>query len=245
MPGGTVIRAGAHLAPGVVVMPPAYVNIGAWIGPDAMVDSHVLVGPAGLVLARVLDVKEVGDRTGAILDAGIHTALRPTLVGGGHRLRLLTSEQRQPGHVIAAGPLCTGPDVFPEPLDRIPAIRDLVAILDLGAIADRMLLYPKMLGECVRSSAQHLTRVRCSPVAADLNPPRVASTTPTIRDEQDDVAQDTASPTAERNARLNTPRSRPVRLEVLAATAGDDLQSSRCHTSPSSRGGRSAVNRSE
>lgn len=53
VPGGTVIRAGAHLAPGVVVMPPAYVNIGAWIGPDAMVDSHVLVGSCAQVGARV------------------------------------------------------------------------------------------------------------------------------------------------------------------------------------------------
>ena len=53
VPGGTVIRAGAHLSPGVVVMPPAYVNIGAWIGPDAMVDSHVLVGSCAQIGARV------------------------------------------------------------------------------------------------------------------------------------------------------------------------------------------------
>jgi 2,3,4,5-tetrahydropyridine-2-carboxylate N-succinyltransferase len=53
VPGGTVIRAGAHLAAGVVVMPPAYVNVGAWIGPDAMVDSHVLVGSCAQIGARV------------------------------------------------------------------------------------------------------------------------------------------------------------------------------------------------
>jgi diaminopimelate decarboxylase len=101
--------------------------------PVILEPGRFLVGPAGLVLARVLDVKEVGDRTVAILDAGIHTALRPLLAGGGHRLRLLTSEQRQTGDVIAAGPLCTGLDVFPESLDLIPVIGDLVAILDLGA----------------------------------------------------------------------------------------------------------------
>ena len=53
VPGGTSIRAGAHLEPGVVVMPPSYVNVGAWIGADTMVDSHVLVGSCAQVGARV------------------------------------------------------------------------------------------------------------------------------------------------------------------------------------------------
>ena len=53
VPGCTSIRAGAHLEPGVVVMPPSYVNVGAWIGADAMVDSHVLVGSCAQVGARV------------------------------------------------------------------------------------------------------------------------------------------------------------------------------------------------
>ncbi|HXG02779.1 MAG TPA: 2,3,4,5-tetrahydropyridine-2,6-dicarboxylate N-succinyltransferase [Candidatus Binatia bacterium] len=44
VPGGTSIRAGSHLGPGVVVMPPSFVNIGAWIGSRTMIDSHVLVG---------------------------------------------------------------------------------------------------------------------------------------------------------------------------------------------------------
>ena len=53
VPGGTAIRAGAHLEPGVVVMPPSYVNVGAWVGADTMVDSHVLVGSCAQVGARV------------------------------------------------------------------------------------------------------------------------------------------------------------------------------------------------
>lgn len=44
VPGGTSIRRGAYLAPGVVVMTPAFVNAGAWVDAGAMVDSHVLVG---------------------------------------------------------------------------------------------------------------------------------------------------------------------------------------------------------
>lgn len=53
VPGGTAIRAGAHLEPGVVVMPPSYVNVGAWVGEDTMIDSHVLVGSCAQVGARV------------------------------------------------------------------------------------------------------------------------------------------------------------------------------------------------
>jgi len=53
VPGGTAVRAGAHLEPGVVVMPPSYVNVGAWIGADTMVDSHVLVGSCAQVGERV------------------------------------------------------------------------------------------------------------------------------------------------------------------------------------------------
>src|SRR5690606_13122990 len=44
VPGGTSVRRGAHLAEGVVVMPPSYVNTGASVGAGSMVDSHVLVG---------------------------------------------------------------------------------------------------------------------------------------------------------------------------------------------------------
>jgi len=53
VPGGTAIRAGAHLEPGVIVMPPSYVNVGAWVGEGTMVDSHVLVGSCAQIGARV------------------------------------------------------------------------------------------------------------------------------------------------------------------------------------------------
>ena len=49
VPGGTSVRRGAHVSPGVVVMPPSYVNVGARVGPGTMVDSHVLVGSCAQV----------------------------------------------------------------------------------------------------------------------------------------------------------------------------------------------------
>ncbi len=44
VPGGSSVRCGAYLAPGVIVMPPAYVNIGAYVDSGTMIDSHALVG---------------------------------------------------------------------------------------------------------------------------------------------------------------------------------------------------------
>ncbi len=51
--GGSAVRRGAHLAAGVVVMPPAYVNVGAFVGEGSMVDSHALVGSCAQVGRRV------------------------------------------------------------------------------------------------------------------------------------------------------------------------------------------------
>ena len=53
VPGGSAVRDGAYLAPGVICMPPMYVNIGAWVGADTLIDSHALVGSCAQVGARV------------------------------------------------------------------------------------------------------------------------------------------------------------------------------------------------
>jgi 2,3,4,5-tetrahydropyridine-2-carboxylate N-succinyltransferase len=53
VPGGSAVRDGAYLAPGVICMPPMYVNIGAWVGEGSMIDSHALVGSCAQVGARV------------------------------------------------------------------------------------------------------------------------------------------------------------------------------------------------
>jgi 2,3,4,5-tetrahydropyridine-2-carboxylate N-succinyltransferase len=53
VPGGSAIRRGAYVAPGVVCMPPMYVNVGAWIGTGTMIDSHALVGSCAQIGERV------------------------------------------------------------------------------------------------------------------------------------------------------------------------------------------------
>ena len=53
VPGGSSIRRGAHVARGVVCMPPMYINVGAHIGEGTMIDSHALVGSCAQIGARV------------------------------------------------------------------------------------------------------------------------------------------------------------------------------------------------
>jgi 2,3,4,5-tetrahydropyridine-2-carboxylate N-succinyltransferase len=53
VPGGSAIRDGCYVAPGVVCMPPMYINVGAYVGEGTMVDSHALVGSCAQVGRRV------------------------------------------------------------------------------------------------------------------------------------------------------------------------------------------------
>ncbi len=53
VPGGSSVREGAYVAPGVVCMPPMYINVGAYVDEGSMVDSHALVGSCAQVGKRV------------------------------------------------------------------------------------------------------------------------------------------------------------------------------------------------
>ncbi len=75
VPGGTTVRAGAHLEPGVTIVPPSFVNIGAWVGRGTMVDSHVLVGSCAQIGARVH--LSAGVQVGGVLEPA---GARPVIV---------------------------------------------------------------------------------------------------------------------------------------------------------------------
>ncbi|HXR09571.1 MAG TPA: hypothetical protein VN792_02280, partial [Candidatus Acidoferrales bacterium] len=49
VPGGSSIRDGAHIARGVICMPPMFVNVGAYVGENTLIDSHALVGSCAQV----------------------------------------------------------------------------------------------------------------------------------------------------------------------------------------------------
>ena len=53
VPGGSSIRSGAYIAPGVICMPPMYVNVGAYVDEATLIDSHALVGSCAQVGKRV------------------------------------------------------------------------------------------------------------------------------------------------------------------------------------------------
>ena len=107
VPGGTSVRRGAYLAPGVAIIPPAFVNVGAWVGEGTMIDSHVLVGSCaqvgrGVHLSAAVQVGGVLEPPGArpvIVEEG-------AFVGGGCGLYEGVVVGR--GAVVAAGVVLTG-----------------------------------------------------------------------------------------------------------------------------------------
>jgi 2,3,4,5-tetrahydropyridine-2-carboxylate N-succinyltransferase len=107
VPGGTSVRAGVYLGPGVVVMPPSFVNVGAWIGEDTMVDSHVLVGSCAQIGARVH--LSAGVSIGGVLEPA---GARPVIVEDGAFVgagsSLLEGVLVGSGAVIGAGVILTG-----------------------------------------------------------------------------------------------------------------------------------------
>jgi 2,3,4,5-tetrahydropyridine-2-carboxylate N-succinyltransferase len=107
VPGGSSVRSGVHLAPGVTIMPPAYANIGAWVGRGTMIDSHVLVGSCAQVgsdvhLSAAVQIGGVLEPAGArpvIVEDG-------AFVGGGAGLYEGVTVRRNA--VIGAGTIITG-----------------------------------------------------------------------------------------------------------------------------------------
>ncbi len=53
VPGGSSVRRGAYVAPGVICMPPMFINVGAYVDEGSMIDSHALVGSCAQIGKRV------------------------------------------------------------------------------------------------------------------------------------------------------------------------------------------------
>lgn len=132
VPGGTSVRAGAHLERDVVIMPPSFINIGAWIGAGTMVDSGVLVGScaqigrnvhlaAGVVIGGVLE--PAGARSVIVED--------DAFIGAG--ASLLDGVLVRAGAVIGAGVTLTGTS----------RLFDLVHGMELGGTSGRPLIVPE------------------------------------------------------------------------------------------------------
>ena len=107
VPGGTTVRSGAHLEPGVTIIPPSYVNVGAWIGRGSMVDSHVLVGSCAQI-GRDVHLGAAAQVGGVLEPPGARPVIveDEAFVGGGCGLYEGVVVGR--GAVLGAGVVLTG-----------------------------------------------------------------------------------------------------------------------------------------
>jgi len=107
VPGGSSIRDGAYVAPGVVCMPPMYVNVGAYVDEGAMIDSHVLVGSCAQIGKRV-HLSAAAQIGGVLEPVGALPVIveDDVLVGGGCGIYEGTIVRQRA--VLAAGTILTG-----------------------------------------------------------------------------------------------------------------------------------------
>lgn len=135
VPGGSAVRSGAHLARGVVMMPPAYVNVGAFVGEGTMIDSHALVGSCAQIGARVH--LSAAAQIGGVLEpvnASPVIIEDDVLVGG--NTGVYEGTVVRAGAVLAAGTILTrGTPVFDLPNNTVlRASAEIPLIIPAGAV---------------------------------------------------------------------------------------------------------------
>lgn len=106
VPGGSSVRSGAYLAPGVICMPPMYVNAGAYVDEGTLIDSHALVGSCAQIGKRVH--LSAAAQVGGVLEpvnASPVIIEDDVLVGG--NCGVYEATQVRQGAVLAAGVILT------------------------------------------------------------------------------------------------------------------------------------------
>ena len=106
VPGGSAVRAGAHIGNGTILMPPCYVNAGAFVGEGSLVDSHALVGSCAQVGQRV-HLSAAAQLGGVLEPAGARPVIveDDAIIGGGCGIYEGTLIRRRA--VVAAGVVLT------------------------------------------------------------------------------------------------------------------------------------------
>ena len=131
VPGGSAVRDGAYIAPGVILMPPMYVNIGAWIGEQTLVDSHALIGSCAQIGARVH--VSAGAQIGGVIEpvGALPVIIEDDVLVGGNT-GIYEGAVIKTRAVIAAGTIITGST----------PVFDLVNGVVIKPTADRPLVIP-------------------------------------------------------------------------------------------------------
>jgi 2,3,4,5-tetrahydropyridine-2-carboxylate N-succinyltransferase len=107
VPGGSSIRDGSYLAPGVVCLPPMFVNVGAYVDQGTMIDSHALVGSCAQIGRRVH--LSAGAQIGGVLEpaGALPVIVEDDVVVGGNCGVYEGTIVRQ-GAVLAPGTILSG-----------------------------------------------------------------------------------------------------------------------------------------
>ena len=171
VPGGSAVRSGAYLAPGVVCMPPMYVNVGAYVDEGTMIDSHALVGSCAQIgrnvhlsaAAQIGGVLEPVNASPAILEDDV-------LVGGNCGVYEGTLVRKRA--VLGAGVILT----------RSTPVYDIVRGEILRATQDSPLVIPE--DAVVVAGARAITRGKAAEWGLSLYTPVIVK----YRDEKTDLS---------------------------------------------------------
>ena len=145
VPGGSAVRDGAFIAPGVICMPPMYINIGAYVGEQSLIDSHALVGSCAQVGARVH--VSAGAQIGGVIEpvGALPVIIEDDALIGGNT-GVYEGAVIKARAVIAAGTVLTGST----------PVYDLVRGEIITPTAERPLIVPE--GAVVVPGARAVTR---------------------------------------------------------------------------------------
>jgi len=107
VPGGSAVRRGVYLGPGVILMPPSYVNVGAYVDAGTMIDSHALVGSCAQVGKRVHI--SAGAQIGGVLEpvGAVPVILEDEVLVGGN-CGIYEGAIVREGAILGAGVILTG-----------------------------------------------------------------------------------------------------------------------------------------
>lgn len=124
VPGGSSVRRGAYVGPGVVCMPPMFINVGAYVGRDSMIDSHALVGSCAQIGERVH--LSAAAQIGGVLEPvnAAPVVIEDDVIVGGN-CGVYEGTVVRAGAVLAAGVVLTrGTPIFDLARDRVHRARD-------------------------------------------------------------------------------------------------------------------------
>ena len=119
VPGGSSIRDGAYVGPGVICMPPMFINIGAYIDEETLIDSHALVGSCAQIGRRVH--VSAGAQIGGVLEpvGALPVIVEDDVLVGGST-GIYEGAVVKSRAVIAAGTILTGSTpVYDLPRQRV------------------------------------------------------------------------------------------------------------------------------